>query len=82
MVRNGSLPEREVHTGVGAVRVKVPRVRDRSGSGIRFHSAILPPYIRQSKSLDALLPWLDRQLFGESPLKILLSWFCFLRCRP
>jgi hypothetical protein len=43
VVRNGSLPEREVHTGVGAVRVKVPRVRDRSGTGLRFHSALLPP---------------------------------------
>ena len=58
VVRNGSLPEREVQTGIGAVRVKVPRGRDRSGRGIRFHSALLPPYIRQSKSLDALLPWL------------------------
>ena len=58
VVRNGYLPEREVRTGIGAVGVKVPRVRDRSGSSIRFHSAILPPYIRQSKSLDALLPWL------------------------
>jgi putative transposase len=58
VIRNGYLPEREVNTGIGAVRVKVPRVRDRSGRGIRFHSAILPPYMRQSKSLDALLPWL------------------------
>ena len=58
VVRNGSLPEREVQTGLGAVRVKVPRVRDRSGSGIRFHSALLPPYIRRSKSLEALFPWL------------------------
>jgi putative transposase len=58
VVRNGYLPEREVRTGIGAVGVKVPRVRDRSGSGIRFHAAILPPDIRQSKSLDALLPWL------------------------
>jgi putative transposase len=38
--------------------VQVPRVRDRSGAGIRFHSALLPPYIRRSKSLEALLPWL------------------------
>jgi putative transposase len=44
VVRNGSLPAREVHTGVGAVRVKVARVRDRSGTGLRFHSALLPPY--------------------------------------
>ena len=58
VVRNGYLPEREVQTGIGAVRVKVPRVRDRSGTGIRFHSALLPPYIRRSHSLEALLPWL------------------------
>ena len=43
VVRNGYLPEREVQTGIGAVPVKVPRVRDRSGSGIAFHSTILPP---------------------------------------
>ena len=58
VVRNGHLPEREVQTGIGAVRVKVPRVRDRSGSGIRFHSALLPSYLRRSNSLEALLPWL------------------------
>jgi transposase-like protein len=59
IVRNGSLPGREVHTGIGAVRVQVPRVRDRRGVGIRLHSALLPPSIRRSKSLDALLHWLD-----------------------
>lgn len=58
IVRNGYLPEREVQTGIGALRVKVPRVRDRSRAGVRFHSALLPPYIRRSKSLEALLPWL------------------------
>ena len=58
IVCNDSLPERAVQTGIGAVRVKVPRVRDRSGVGIRFHSVLLPPYIRRSKSLEALLPWL------------------------
>ena len=58
IVRNGYLPARDVQTGIGAVRVKVPRVRDRSGAGIHFHSARLPPYIRRSKSLEALLPWL------------------------
>jgi len=58
VVRNGSLPEREVHTSIGAVRVMVPRVQDRSGTGLRFHSALLPPYVRRSQSLAALLPWL------------------------
>ena len=58
IVRNGSLPERDVQTGIGAVRVKVPRGRDHRGAGIRLHSALLPPYSRRSKSLEALLPWL------------------------
>lgn len=58
VVRNGYLPEREVQTGLGQVPVKVPRVRDRSQSGIRFHSRILPPYLRRSRSIEELLPWL------------------------
>jgi transposase-like protein len=58
VVRNGYLPAREVQTGIGSVPGHVPRVRDRSGSGIRFHSAILPPYLRRSKNVETLLPWL------------------------
>lgn len=58
VVRNGYLPERQVQTGLGQVAVKVPRVRDRSKSGIRFHSSILPPYLRRSRSIEELLPWL------------------------
>lgn len=47
-------------TGIGAVPVQVPRVRDR-GDGeekIRFTSMILPPYLRKAKSIEELLPWL------------------------
>lgn len=58
VVRNGYLPEREVQTGIGSVSVRVPRVRDRSGSGVRFHSNLLPPYLRRSKSIEELIPWL------------------------
>jgi putative transposase len=58
VVRNGHLPEREVQTGVGQVSVKMPRARDNSGSGIRFTSKILPPYLRRTKSIEELLPWL------------------------
>ncbi len=43
VVRNGYLPERTIQSGIGAIAVKAPRVRDRSGSGIRFSSAIWPP---------------------------------------
>ncbi len=60
LVRHGHLPEREVLTGIGAVAVKVPRVRDRADkpNKIRFTSSILPPFLRKSRSLEALLPWL------------------------
>ncbi len=58
IVRNGYLPERTVQTGVGDVAVKVPKVRDRSGSGVKFNSALLPPYLKRAKSVDELIPWL------------------------
>jgi transposase-like protein len=62
IVRNGYLPEREIQTGIGQVPVKVPRIRDRhpeSQDGrIRFASSIIPPYLRRSKSIETLLPWL------------------------
>jgi putative transposase len=48
-------------TGIGPVEVRVPRVRDRlgnAGDGIRFSSAIVPPYARRSKSLEVLIPLL------------------------
>ena len=58
VVRNGYLPEREVLTAAGQVQIKVPKVRDRSGSGIKFNSAIVPPYVRKSPRVSAALPWL------------------------
>lgn len=58
VVRNGFLPEREVLTAAGPIVVKVPKVRDRSGSGIKFNSSIVPPYIRKSPRVSAALPWL------------------------
>ena len=57
IVRHGYLPEREIQTGIGAVLVQTPRGRDRSG-GIRFTSSILPRYLRRTKSVEELLPWL------------------------
>lgn len=58
VVRNGYLPERTIQTGIGDVVVKVPKVRDRSESGIKFNSTILPPYLKRSKSMEELIPWL------------------------
>jgi putative transposase len=60
VVRNGYLPERTILTGIGAVEVKQPRVRDRRPKGEResFCSQILPPYLRKTKSVEELIPWL------------------------
>ena len=60
VVRNGFLPEREITTGVGPVQVKQPRVRDRrpAEEAEPFSSKILPPYLRKTKSIEELIPWL------------------------
>lgn len=58
VVRNGYLPERAVQTGIGDVAIQVPKVRDRSGSGVKFNSALLPPYLKRTRSVEELLPWL------------------------
>ena len=61
LVRNGYLPERQIQTGIGQVTVKVPRVRDRAKEAdkkIRFNSSILPKYMRKTRSIEALIPWL------------------------
>jgi putative transposase len=60
VVRNGHLPERTLQTPLGEVPVEQPRVRDRrpAAERERFQSSILPPYLRKTKSLEELLPWL------------------------
>jgi transposase-like protein len=61
MTRNGYLPERTILTGAGPLRVRQPRVRDwgdHDGEKVAFRSAILPPYLRRSKTIDELIPWL------------------------
>jgi putative transposase len=60
VVRNGHLPARTITTGVGSVAVKQPRVHDRRATDQRekFSSAILPPYLRKTRSVEELIPWL------------------------
>jgi len=60
VVRNGYLPARTIQTALGELPVKQPRVRDRRLAAERetFQSSILPPYLRRTKSLEELLPWL------------------------
>ncbi len=61
VVRNGYKPTREILTGAGPLQVRQPRVRDNSPEKhqrVEFSSSILPPYLRRSKSIDELIPWL------------------------
>ena len=79
VVRNGYQPERQVLTGIGPMSVQVPKTRDRAGAGRCFRSRLLPPYLKKTKRLEAVLPWLYlkgvstndfdealQSLFGES----------------
>ncbi len=60
VVRNGHLPKRTITTGVGPIEVQQPRVLDRRAADEAepFSSKILPPYLRKTKSLEELIPWL------------------------
>ena len=73
VVRNGHHPTRTLITGVGPVEVSQPRVLDRRIAGQdengqdvdaegrpveRFRSSILPPYLRKTKAIEELIPWL------------------------
>lgn len=58
VVRNGHQPEREIQTGIGPVTVHVPKVRSRQGDPVAFRSALVPPYVRKTASLEAAIPWL------------------------
>jgi putative transposase len=62
VVRNGHAPEREIQTGIGPVAVRRPKLRDRGdaagGARIRFTSKVLPPFLRRTKNIEELLPWL------------------------
>jgi transposase-like protein len=62
VVRNGRGKERGITTPMGELRLRVPRVndkrRDEDGRRRRFTSAILPPYLRKTRSVEELIPWL------------------------
>ena len=58
VVRNGYLPQREIMTGIGPVDIQVPKTRDKGGHGLHFRSELLPPYIKRTKSVETVLPWL------------------------
>ncbi|HEY2236865.1 MAG TPA: IS256 family transposase [Candidatus Angelobacter sp.] len=62
VVRNGHHPARKIQSGNGAIEVHQPRVNDRrvdeQGNRLHFSSKILPPYLRKTKAIEELVPWL------------------------
>ncbi|MEO1530062.1 MAG: IS256 family transposase [Planctomycetota bacterium] len=61
VVKNGSLPEREILTGAGAIPVKQGRVRDNTKDPekrVVFSPSVLPAYLRKTEAIEELIPWL------------------------
>jgi transposase-like protein len=62
VVRNGLKKPRTILSGLGPIRVQQPRVDDRrideNGVRFRFTSKILPPYLRKTRAIEDLVPWL------------------------
>ena len=61
VVKNGSLPAREILTGAGPIEVRQGRVRDNSpdpADRVRFTPGVLPLYLRRTDAIEELIPWL------------------------
>jgi transposase-like protein len=74
-VRNGYLPERDIQTGIGEVRVNVPRIRDRSQikSEAQYRSRIVPTYLRRSIKMGEFLPLLYLKGISTGDFKEVLT---------
>jgi len=72
VVRNGAKPPRTILTGLGPLEVTQPRVDDRrideNGERFRFTSKILPPYLRKTKVIQELVPWLYLKGIGTNDM--------------
>ncbi|QDV12362.1 Transposase, Mutator family [Rosistilla oblonga] len=61
VVKNGSLPERDILTGAGSIPINQGRVRDNDPDRNRlvtFSPSVLPSYLRKAKAIEDLIPWL------------------------
>ena len=73
VVRNGYLPARELQTGLGPVTVRIPKVRAKTGEPVTFHSALVPRYVRKTRTLEAALPWLYLKGISSSEMGAALA---------
>ena len=62
VTHNGFGPERELQTGLGPIAVSRPKVCFRGDAGdapkVPFSSQLLPAYLKRTKSIEELIPWL------------------------
>lgn len=73
VVRNGYLPEREIQTGLRPVTVRIPKVRVKTGELVTFRSALVPPHVRKTRSLETALPWLYLQGVSSGEMEAALE---------
>lgn len=78
VVRNGRLPARVLQSPLGPIPVHQPRVNDKrldedGRRAFRFSSAILPPYLRKTQSIEKLVPWLYLKGISSSDFPEALS---------
>jgi putative transposase len=68
-------PERDINESRTGIDPNIPRVRDRSGEKEkhRFQSRLIPPYMRQTATLDKVLPLLYLKGISEADFVEVLS---------
>ena len=58
VVKSGYHPWRQVQTGIGAIAVRMPKVRSNTTEPVTFRSSLVPPYLRRSMQLEKFVPYL------------------------
>ena len=88
VVQGGFQPERKIRTGIGPACIRMPKIRSGDGKPVTFRSALVPPWLRKSRSLEASISWLRLEgvsTGGTGPaLEALARWMrkACLRHRP
>jgi putative transposase len=57
LVRNGLQPERTIRTGIGPVRVRLPKFRSRTGEHVEFRSMFVPRFARSAAEAEPGAAW-------------------------
>ena len=68
-----TIPKGASSRGLAPVTVRIPKVRSRTGAPVVFHSALVPPYVRRSRSLDAAIPWLYLKGVAAGEMRVALT---------